>query len=96
MSKGFKNGDAIEQIMGEMHQSVVGALINAQLTKDNSVKNAVEVIRPTFDKFSREDILDSFIVFALNVAADSLATKDSQKTGEVEAKDVVMAKPGQA
>lgn len=96
MSKGFKNAEALEKIMGEMHQSVVGALINAQLTKDNSVKNAVEVIRPAFAEFNREDILDAFIVFALNVAADSLATKDSQDTGKVNPEDVTLAKSGQA
>lgn len=96
MSKGFKNAEALEQIMGEMHQSVVGALINSQLTKDNSVINAVKVIRPTFDKFSRKDILDAFIVFALNVAADSLSTKGNQETGKVNPEDVTLVKPGQA
>lgn len=96
MAKRIKNVDTIGEILDVMHKGVVGALINSQLTKDNSVANAVDLIAPDLAKFDLEDVKTAFIVFALNVAADSLATANSQDTGKVEAQTVVMTKPAQA
>jgi len=96
MGKKFKNPETLEQILDIMHKEVVGALINSQLTKDNSIPNAVDLVRPSLNDFSKEDILNAFIIFALNVAADSLSTKTTQETGKVAVEDVIMAKGGQA
>lgn len=96
MSKTLKNVDTISEILDIMHKEVVGALVNSQLTKDNSVANAVSLMTPAFDKFAAEDIKNAFMVFALNVAADALSKSGNQETGKVKAEEIVMTKPGQA
>lgn len=71
MSK-IKNVEVVKEILDGMHKAIVGGLIAAQLSGSNSVAEVVNGITPDFQVYSKEDILDAFAVFALNVAVSDI------------------------
>jgi len=96
MSKKFKNPEILAEILDTMRKELIGALTTAQLTNDNSIPNAVDLIRPAFNKFEKEDLVNAFIIFSLNVAVDGIAPADSQNTGKINEESILLSKSGQA
>lgn len=95
----IKNLEQVKEILDEMHKSVVGGLVTAQLSGSNSVAEVVNGITPSFKKYEKEDILSAFAVFALNVAISDVNREmgiNAQAAEEDNSDGLPLASGGQA
>jgi len=61
------NQDKMNEILDVLKESVVGGMAMAQLDKSMTIGDIMKVAAPSFEKFKKKDIIETFIGFALNL-----------------------------